>query len=146
MWICVLYAPWAVKPYAVVNTATGYLNCNNGKQYNIDNLNMSISLYDKKLHLNKDIERAAKICSAIDWSQYLENKEDKELMIAKGLHEYGDFYSLSLSSKSEVDWFTMIFCFIGLIGTYCFCNLIKQTLFYIVYGKKFTFGLRKAHD
>lgn len=143
--LVILLFGWFEKPYKTLDTQNSYIECDNGKTYSYENLNVNF-YFDS----NDDID-ARKICFDRKLQVYSRSKESivdvslEEYLQIRPLDEFLNNYIPSPNyTVHEVDktngaWLTPILVWvIGLVGLYILLNIIKESLLYISFGKRFS--------
>lgn len=139
--ISVLCIAWSLKPYQLLDTRQSYLTCPDGTKHSFDSL--GLYFYTKSRFSDYDSEKAIKECN-----KHLK-KPAAVADIAPGdssdLSEWevvhGNPYPTDWIYKTEGSWISAIkFMLFGSMIVFLIFNVIKQSLLYIVYGKKFTFN------
>lgn len=126
----VLFLGWSEKPTPSVNSKKSALVCENGKKY---------LLYDAKIYLFSKVESldesddstARKLCEYGVLNDYSPGYRNLKMPQYKN-------YSLNLVESIDGSWFSvLIWWVLGFSGSYILLNVFRETLNYILFGKKF---------
>jgi hypothetical protein len=114
---------WSFKPYQLVDSSKSYLTCPDGTKHSFD----SFFIFKREFYEYK-IKDGLKICK-----KHLADNHD--------LFEQYRVPPLHIFYKTKGSWILPIeIGFFGSLIIFLILNVIKQSLLYIVYGKKFTLG------
>lgn len=144
--ISVLCFGWSLKPYQLIDTEKSYLTCPDGTKHSFDSLD--IYFYSKRSFSNYETAKAIGECNKHLKKEKLVtdpsilkilNKQGGNWEIVKG-----DPYPTDWIYKTKGSWVMAIKLWVfGSLIVFLIFNIIKQSLLYIVYGKKFTLSCRK---
>ncbi len=125
--IGVLCIGWNSKPYQVIDNKKSYLNCPDGTRYSFDSLDLYF--YSKQPFSAYDGKKAIEKCN-----KKMSNRHPKF-----GYDLAFDEKFISWSFKTNGSWIEAIeWWLLGSLIVFLIINIIKQSLIYVVYGKKFT--------
>ncbi|GEM_PF-1916218 len=128
------------KPKVIPNQYKSYINCSDGKNFSFRQA--SITTWDMLNERNLDDfgdEKARILCAKYDRQKALDagySNYEIDNFIKSNLIDQKN-YSLNVDYEVEGSWITVIFYSIVGIGVgYAVLNVIKETLFYILFGRK----------
>jgi hypothetical protein len=136
--IGVLCAGWDLKPYQYINNEKSYLTCPDGTRYSFKIL--ALSFYTRSSFDDYEKESVIKTCN-----KHLSKSTDpNEFNFENLIPVDGDPYPTHWVYETRGSWIEAIeLWLLGSLIAFLIFNGIKQSLLYIVYGKKFTLGCRK---
>lgn len=135
---------WGSKPYQLVDTRKSYFTCPDGTKHSFHSLDLYF--YSKESFSDYDAEKVIGQCN----KKHLKKGEAvTDLTLIKFLDAdkhwegiNGDPYPTNWVYKTEGSWIEAIkWWILGSLVAFLIFNVIKQSLLYIVYGKKFTLSL-----
>jgi len=142
----VLCIGWSSKPYQLVDNKRSFLTCPDGTKHTFQSFDLYF--YSKEKFSDYDVEKAIGTCN----KKHLKKGEAvTDLTLIKFLdadkhweENNRDPYPTHWIYKTEGSWIEATeWGLLGSIVTFLILTVIKQSLLYIVYGKKFTLGCRK---
>jgi len=136
--IGVLCVGWNLKPHQYINNEKSYLICPDGTKYSFKSLDLYF--YTSSFFSDYERETVIKTCN----NNLIKSTDPKEFHFENLIPIDGDPYPTHIVYKTRSSWIEVIkFWFFGSLIVFLIFNVIKQSLLYIVYGKKFTLGCRK---
>ncbi|CAM2737034.1 Uncharacterised protein [Legionella steigerwaltii] len=124
--IGVLCIGWCLKPYQLVDTKKSYLTCPDGTRHSFHSLDLYFD--SKKSFSDYDAKKAIKMCG--------KHSDEFEKYRAPSPEPYPTHWEF----KELGSWLSVMkFWLWGIIIVFIIINVTKQSLVYIVYGKKFNF-------
>jgi hypothetical protein len=119
---------WTYKPTEFTDGTKSYLACSNGKKYSLETAKIIVWSNNKTLNSYADKE-ARKVCAY----SVVEDYSDKY-----PTPQYKN-YTLNLVNGSRGSWWIVLLVWtIGLSLLYAILNIFRETLLYMVLGKKFS--------
>lgn len=113
------------EPVQKVDNDKSYFTCANGNSYLFKDANIYLWSSDNTSLNNYDDETAKNICT-----------KSYEL---KGMIPSSNSYILTIVPQTVGSWSSVLaIWFFGILITYTVLNILRETLIYIIYGKKFT--------
>lgn len=133
---------WETKPYQVIDGDISYFTCPNGERHSFDSLDLYV--YSSSFS-SSDAEKAISECN----KHHKKNEPVTDSALLKIFNSnsnhwkiaYGDPYPTTRIYTTRGSWVEVIqWWVLGFFVVFLIINVIKQSLLYIVYGKKFTFS------
>ena len=125
-----VFLGWSAKPTPFIDSTKSTLACENGKQYRLDDA--KIYLFSKTASLsNYEEVDARKLCAYGVLNDYSSEYQNLKTPQYKN-------YSINTVESINGSWFSVILWWVLGIGiSYIVLNLLRETLNYILFGKKF---------
>jgi len=113
--LLVILAGWDERPQLMVDSDKSNIICSDGRKYKFTDSGIYLSSKDSKLSSYQE-DKASTLCSNSGWSTYY----------------------LDIVENTYGSWFrSVLWWSLGIIGSYIFLNLIRETLNYLFLGKSF---------
>lgn len=135
-------------PMPAINVEKSYISCDGGKVYSLQTIGINLASYETNLDTDND-NKTKKWCFLKSLKPVTDpkiiaelNKSQSEKPVVLDIISTNKNYSLEL--EYQRDWssfidtfFLCLFCFLIF---YIVINIIKETLIYLAFGKKFSWG------
>lgn len=130
------------KPRVIPNQYKSYINCDDGKNFSFKQAYISTwDMINENTLDDYGDEKARILCAKYDRQKALDagySNYEIDSFIKSNLIDQKN-YSLNTDYKVEGSWATMIlYSLIGISMGYVVLNIIRETLLYIFFGKKFS--------
>lgn len=130
IFLFVLFLGWSEKPTPFIDGKKSTLVCENGKKYLLDDAKIYIFSKTESLEGDEDID-ARRLCEYGVLDDYSSGYRNLKVPQHKN-------YSLNTIESISGSWFSVLVWWgIGFSASYILLNLLRETINYILFGKKF---------
>jgi hypothetical protein len=138
----VILIGWTLKPYSSVDEDKSRVVCENGNTYKLSSFEAYWSSYQTSLDAYDD-ERVKKVCFDRSIGRNAGYTEAQINNIVE-TSQINKNYKIDLAESTTGSWTNvLLFWIVGLVLSYGSLNLIKETLHYVLFGQKFSWGWLK---
>ncbi len=135
-----------------------FIRCESGKEYNLDTLRTSFGvllMYNEKEFNPEENEKVKALCRLTDMTDStaqgilsrLDSSSLNQIVSLNKTPENKNYYLFLHKVKEDgADQWVIMYCILGIIGSYITVNSIREVILYIFFGKKISKDILKPFN